>query len=122
MERVAIPRKGEATQPRTEQRTEQHAKDGGDHTPRSHHEDSVVEALGVARVIGLGDIAHTTHGNTEIGTVAYKLRRRVEERHQAHTLRPEDEGHELIAHDAYEDIQRLNTPKKPRVFEYITVI
>ena len=82
---------------------------------------AIPRALGVARVIGLGDIAHTTHGNTEIGTVAYKLRRRVEERHQAHTLRPKDQGHKLIAHDAYEDIQRLNTPKKPRVFEYITV-
>ena len=121
MERMTIPRKGETTQPRTEQRTEQHTKDGGDHTPRSHHEDIGVEALGVARVIGLGDVAHTTHGNTEVGTVAYELCRRVEERHQTHTLRPKDEGHKLIAHDTYEDIQRLNTPKKPRVFEYITV-
>ena len=94
-----------------------HTRDGGNSAPCADGLHKRLYAPPVAAFEYLRHMPHRAERHAEVGSLRHEADNRVEQRRQAHARRPQDKGHKLAAHKAYDYVQPLHTAENARVFQ-----
>ena len=122
VQRVVAPGEGVVAQQRPEHGAEHHSGHGCEQAPHPYHLDEMADAGGVAAVEDFGNVFYGAERQAEAGGLRHEGDGGVEERHEPHARRTQQQGGKLGACNAHQNVQALHAAEYSRVFQHVAVV
>ena len=121
MQRMVTPGKGIAAEEGTNGHTYQYAQQGCENRPGTYYFDIIGALCLIASLREFRDMTNGTHRDAKACGLRDKGDGRIEERHETHTRRTEQQGSKFIAYKAHDYIESLYAAKDSCVFQHLAV-